>query len=188
MGLGGLPIAAGLLALRSLQRDPVSRPPTFAQEGSWPWRTFFPGPSYSQRPWGSGLELPGSSSNGLAEPSGALRSAGSRAGASCAVRFTGRRSPSVLAAGSLPACRLGRSLQSASPGCCLAHQSLASRRLLNFIGSISGPVTTKSPLIMRIVSVVIGAPYPKSSSAPASPRRRLRASEGSAQRFAALRV
>ena len=68
MGLGGLPIAAGLLALRSLQRDPVSRPPTFAQEGSWPWRTFFPGPSYSQRPWGSGLELPGSSSNGLAEP------------------------------------------------------------------------------------------------------------------------
>jgi hypothetical protein len=36
MALGGLPIAAGLLALRSDATRPVSRSPTFAQEGSWP--------------------------------------------------------------------------------------------------------------------------------------------------------
>jgi hypothetical protein len=44
------------------------------------------------------------------------------------------------------------------PGWCAMHHSLASRRDLNFIGSTSGPVTTKSPLIIRMVSVVIAAP------------------------------
>ena len=33
------------------------------------------------------------------------------------------------------------------PGWCVMHQSLASRRDMNFMGSTSGPVTTKSPLI-----------------------------------------
>jgi hypothetical protein len=41
------------------------------------------------------------------------------------------------------------------PGWCVLHQSLASARDLNRMGSTSGPVTTKSPLIIRIVSVVI---------------------------------
>ena len=36
MALGGLPIAAGLLALRSDATGPVSRSPTFAHEGRWP--------------------------------------------------------------------------------------------------------------------------------------------------------
>src|SRR3954452_13540711 len=81
MALGGLPIAAGLLALRSEATRPGEPPPTLWRKGgSWPWRTFFPGPSYSQRLWGFGPELPGSSSNGLAEAA-PLRSAGSRAGA-----------------------------------------------------------------------------------------------------------
>jgi hypothetical protein len=31
---------------------------------------------------------------------------------------------------------------------------------LNFLGSISGPVTTKSPPTRRMVKVVIGAPGP----------------------------
>ena len=35
------------------------------------------------------------------------------------------------------------------------HQSRASGRLLNFIGSMSGPVTTKWPLMNRMVNVVI---------------------------------
>jgi hypothetical protein len=44
------------------------------------------------------------------------------------------------------------------PGWCVLHQSLASGRALNFIGSTSGPLTTKWPLIIRIVRVVIVAP------------------------------
>ena len=46
------------------------------------------------------------------------------------------------------------------PGWCVLHQSLASRRVLNFIGSTSGPLTMKWPLISRMVSVVIALPYP----------------------------
>ena len=45
----------------------------------------------------------------------------------------------------------------AEPGWCVLHQSLASARDLNRIGSTSGPVTTKSPLIILMVSVVISA-------------------------------
>ena len=40
------------------------------------------------------------------------------------------------------------------------HQSLASRRLLNFIGGMSGPVTMKSSRTRRMVSVVIAPPCP----------------------------
>jgi hypothetical protein len=40
------------------------------------------------------------------------------------------------------------------PGWCVWHHSRASRRDWNFIGSTSGPMTTNSPLISRIVSVV----------------------------------
>jgi hypothetical protein len=38
------------------------------------------------------------------------------------------------------------------------HQSRASGRVLNFIGAMSGPVTMKSPLTTRMVSVVIARP------------------------------
>ena len=44
------------------------------------------------------------------------------------------------------------------PGWCFQHQSRASGRLLNFIGSMSGPVTMKSPRTTRMVSVVIETP------------------------------
>jgi hypothetical protein len=44
------------------------------------------------------------------------------------------------------------------PGWCVLHQSLASGRVLNFIGSTSGPLTTNWPLIILMVSVVIVAP------------------------------
>ena len=46
------------------------------------------------------------------------------------------------------------------PGWCVLHQSLASGRVLNFIGSTSGPLTTKWPLIIRMVSVVIALALP----------------------------
>src|SRR3954462_5640562 len=50
------------------------------------------------------------------------------------------------------------------PGYLVAHQSLASRRLLNLPGSMSGPDTMKSSFMRRRVSVVIAAPV--SPSAP----------------------
>ena len=54
------------------------------------------------------------------------------------------------------------------------HQSLESRRDLNFIGSTCRPVTTKSPLIIRMVSVVIGALAQSSSAALSVPSRKFR--------------
>jgi hypothetical protein len=45
-----------------------------------------------------------------------------------------------------------------SPDGAVLHQSRASGRDLNFIGSTSGPLTTKWPLIIRMVSVVIALP------------------------------
>jgi hypothetical protein len=44
-------------------------------------------------------------------------------------------------------------------GWCHLHQSLASARDLNRIGSISGPVTTKWSLMKRRVRVVIAGHY-----------------------------
>jgi hypothetical protein len=47
---------------------------------------------------------------------------------------------------------------------CALHQSRASGRLLNFIGSTSGPVTMKSVLMSRIVSVVIETPLARQNA------------------------
>ena len=45
------------------------------------------------------------------------------------------------------------------PGWWVLHQSRASGRLLNFMGAMSGPVTMKSPLTTRMVSVVLALPH-----------------------------
>jgi hypothetical protein len=67
------------------------------------------------------------------------------------------RSGGFLAAARLPP---GPISVIGEPGWCVLHQSRASERLLNFIGAMSGPVTMKSPLTTRMVSVVIAPPYP----------------------------
>src|SRR3954451_22751659 len=94
MALGGLPIAAGLLALRSEATRPGEPPPTLWRKGgSWPWRTFFTGPSYSQRLWGFGPECLGPTSHGSPEAA-PLRSTGSRI-----VALRGRKTDVLRSAG-----------------------------------------------------------------------------------------